>query len=89
MSDERSSGQQTAENSDYVTKGQESIPVVKDDAPVDDPIDEAEADSDKQLEQDDAEAVNESNILDERTRGAKPEAGSYKEPSDSVPGLEE
>lgn len=49
MSDERSSGQPAAENADYVTKGQESILVQNDDAPVEDPIDEAEADTDKQL----------------------------------------
>ncbi|KAJ4145408.1 hypothetical protein LMH87_004260 [Akanthomyces muscarius] len=88
MSDERSSGQPAAETADYVTKGQESIPVQNDDAPVEDPIDEAEADTDKQLEQDDEEAISESNILDERTRGAKPDAGSYEEPSDTVPELE-
>ncbi len=39
-------------------------------------------------EQDDEEAISESNILDERTRGAKPDAGSYEEPSDTVPELE-
>lgn len=40
-------------------------------------------------ERDDEEAISESNILDEKTRGAKPEAGTYKEPSDVVPGLED
>lgn len=49
MSDERTSGQLAAENSDYVTKGQEAVPVQGDDAPVEDPIDEAQADTDEQL----------------------------------------
>ncbi|EJP69881.1 hypothetical protein MY4038_006340 [Beauveria bassiana] len=81
MSDERSSG-----TSDYVTRGQRSIPVQDDDAPVEDPIDESKADSDQQLERDDREAIDKSNMMNQRTRGAKPE-GSYKEPSDNAPEL--
>jgi hypothetical protein len=39
------------------------------------------------VEKDDAEAIDESNIMDERTRGAKPR-GTYQEPGDNVAGLE-
>lgn len=37
--------------------------------------------------QDDREAIDKSNIIDERTRGAKPRA-TYQEPGDNVAGLE-
>lgn len=33
-------------------------------------------------ERDDNEAIDKSNIVEDRTRGAKPEGGSYREPGD-------
>jgi len=59
----------------------ETIPVVADNVDVEDPIDEATADSDETLARDDNEAIDKDNIIDERTRGAKPE-GTYTEPAD-------
>ncbi|OAP63319.1 hypothetical protein AYL99_02546 [Fonsecaea erecta] len=76
---------------DYKSRtGQSHIPVQGDDAPVEDPIDANKADSDEQLARDDADAIDESNIIDERTRGAaKP--GQYREPGDEegLPGPED
>ncbi|CAN8101994.1 unnamed protein product [Discula destructiva] len=67
----------------YETKAQEQIPVQDDNAAVEDGIDEATADSDAQLERDDNEAIDKSNIVEGRTRHAKPEGGSYREPGDN------
>ncbi|KAH0489347.1 hypothetical protein TgHK011_009780 [Trichoderma gracile] len=73
----------------YTTGTQnESVPVQGDNAPVEDPIQASSADSDEQLAQDDAEAIDKSNIIGERTRGSKPR-GSYQEPSDEQIGLTE
>ncbi|CAF9909700.1 MAG: hypothetical protein HETSPECPRED_009499 [Heterodermia speciosa] len=69
-------------DNDYASRtGQSQIPVQKDDAPVEDPIDAATADSDAVLQQDDQDAIDESNILGGRTRGAK-HSGGYTEPGD-------
>ncbi|KAL8911627.1 MAG: hypothetical protein Q9171_003234 [Xanthocarpia ochracea] len=69
-------------DNDYASRtGQNQIPVQKDEAPVEDPIDPATADSDQALEQDDKEAIDKSNIVGGRTRGAKP-SGGYTEPGD-------
>ena len=86
--------------------GQYQIPVQKDEMPVSDPIDPATADSDEMLgmltwklrnvsnffwiAKDDADAIDQSNIIGERTRGAKP-AGGYAEPGDEegLPGPED
>lgn len=38
--------------------------------------------------QDDREAIDESNIMDERTRNAAKPRGTYQEPGDDVAGLE-
>ncbi|KAL8944528.1 MAG: hypothetical protein Q9211_000539 [Gyalolechia sp. 1 TL-2023] len=74
-------------DNDYASRtGQHQIPVQKDDAPVADPIDPNTADSDQALAQDDADAIDQSNIVGGRTRGAKP-SGSYAEPGDEE-GLE-
>jgi len=73
------------QENDYSSRqGQDKsqVPVVKDDAKVEDPIDENTADSDEQLAKDDKDAIDESNILDERTRGAAKKEGSYAEPGD-------
>ena len=91
------------QDTEYVSRtGQSQIPVTKDDAPIEDPIDAETADSDKQLgkhsssivlcsccvflttelERDDADAIDQDNIIGSRTRGAKP-SGGYREPGDS------
>ncbi|EXJ82968.1 hypothetical protein A1O3_06785 [Capronia epimyces CBS 606.96] len=88
---EGSTGPDTLQN-DYKSRtGQGDIPVQSDDAPVDDPIDANTADSDEQLVRDDNEAIDKSNILDERTRGATKQAGTYREPGDEegLPGPED
>ncbi|KAK0389049.1 hypothetical protein NLU13_2625 [Sarocladium strictum] len=59
----------------------EPLPVQSDGDRVEDPIDENVADTDEQLERDDKDAIDESNIIDERTRHAKP-TESYREPGD-------
>ncbi|KAK6956841.1 hypothetical protein Daesc_002122 [Daldinia eschscholtzii] len=71
-----------------VKKDNAGIPVLKDDENVEDPINPADADSDKQLERDEAEAIDKKNVLKERTRNEKPR-GSYTEPSDESLGLTE
>jgi hypothetical protein len=63
----------------YLALGRERIPVQKDDAPVEDPIDAKTADSDEQLERDEKESIDKSNIIKDKTRHANP-IGSYKEP---------
>ncbi|KAF2727429.1 hypothetical protein EJ04DRAFT_451347 [Polyplosphaeria fusca] len=79
-------------DNDYASRtGQSTIPVQKDEAPVEDPIDPAKADSDEQLVQDDKEAIDSDNIIDSRTRGATKQAGTYAEPGDDegLPGPED
>lgn len=84
-------------DNDYKSGSGEHIPVQGDEKPVEDPINPATADSDEQLGEffpqilqnvtkkvsakDEDEAIDKSNIIGERTRGAKP-AGSYTEPGD-------
>ncbi|KAJ5363824.1 uncharacterized protein N7496_009537 [Penicillium cataractarum] len=58
--------------SDYVTNEQD-ITVQDDIQDVEDPIDEDMANSDQQLANDEKEAIDRSNIIDERTRHAKPQ----------------
>ncbi|KAL2068827.1 hypothetical protein VTL71DRAFT_15165 [Oculimacula yallundae] len=82
-----------AQDNDYVSRpGQKEagIPVQSDNAPVEGGVDEATADSDEQLARDDNEAIDESNIIEEKTRHAKP-TGSYREPGDDegLPGPED
>ncbi|KAL9100302.1 MAG: hypothetical protein Q9163_004301 [Psora crenata] len=62
------------------TKGH--IPVQSDSAPVDDPIDPKVSNSDEQLARDDIEAIDKSNIIKPRTRGAKPTGVGYSEGPD-------
>ncbi|GME23437.1 hypothetical protein GTA08_BOTSDO05566 [Neofusicoccum parvum] len=81
-----------AGDNDYVSRsGQYQVPVQKDEAPVDDPIDSATADSDEQLARDEKEAIDEDNIVSSRTRGAAKKAGTYAEPGDEegLPGPED
>ncbi|KAL9621676.1 MAG: hypothetical protein Q9160_003929 [Pyrenula sp. 1 TL-2023] len=71
------------QDNDYASRtGQGEIPVVKDDAQIEDPIDANVADSDEQLNRDDADAIDKSNIVGDRTRHAKP-SGGYREPGDN------
>ncbi|KAJ4338539.1 hypothetical protein N0V87_003868 [Didymella glomerata] len=69
--------------------GQSEIRVLKDDAPVErtEYNDREVADSDQQLERDERDAIDEGNILNERTRGAAKQSGTYTEPGDDE-GLE-
>ncbi|KJX92297.1 hypothetical protein TI39_contig5875g00011 [Zymoseptoria brevis] len=80
-------------NDDYVSRpGQkDTIPVQSDDAGVEDPIDAETADSDATLEKDEQAAMDKSNIIDERTRGAAKQKGAYTEPGDEegLPGAED
>ncbi|KAK6542292.1 hypothetical protein TWF694_006252 [Orbilia ellipsospora] len=57
-----------------------SVPVVRDNDP-ESGVNPGREDSDEQLVRDDQDAIDESNILKERTRGAKPR-GEYREPGD-------
>ncbi|KAL8724643.1 MAG: hypothetical protein Q9166_007833 [cf. Caloplaca sp. 2 TL-2023] len=69
-------------DNDYTSRtGQYQIPVQKDQAPVEDPINPATADSDQTLAQDDKDAIDQSNVVGGRTRGSKP-SGGYTEPGD-------
>ncbi|KAL8945028.1 MAG: hypothetical protein Q9216_000012 [Gyalolechia sp. 2 TL-2023] len=80
-----------SKDNDYASRsGQYQIPVQKDDAPVEDPINPQTADSDQTLAQDDADAIDQSNIVGGRTRGAKP-SGGYTEPGDEegLPGADD
>ncbi|KAI2627060.1 hypothetical protein GGS26DRAFT_562565 [Hypomontagnella submonticulosa] len=88
LPDEAPEGQ--VSDSSYATGPNEDagIPVLKDDDNVEDPISAKSADSDRQLERDDAEAIDKNNILKDRTRNEKPR-GSYKEPTDEELGLTE
>ncbi|UNI13893.1 hypothetical protein JDV02_000589 [Purpureocillium takamizusanense] len=81
---QRSPDTMSSESNEYVSRqGDKSeIPVQADDSKVEDPIDETTANSDAQLERDDAEAIDKSNIIKDRTRHAEPQAG-YREPGDN------
>ncbi|KAM0436638.1 hypothetical protein ACHAPT_002347 [Fusarium lateritium] len=72
------------ENS-YVSRSGEKaepIPVQSDSMKVEDPIDAGKADTDAQLERDDADAIDKGNIMKGRTRGATKPGGTYKELGD-------
>ncbi|KAM5351141.1 hypothetical protein ACJ41O_003864 [Fusarium nematophilum] len=72
------------ENSYVSRQGEkaEPIPVQADSDKIEDPIDPNMADTDVQLERDDAEAIDKTNIVKERTRGAGKPGGTYREPGD-------
>ncbi|KXJ96136.1 hypothetical protein Micbo1qcDRAFT_201455 [Microdochium bolleyi] len=57
------------------------IPVTSGNESVESPYKDGAADSDAQLERDEKDAIDESNIIDDRTRNAKP-TGTYAEPGD-------
>ncbi|CAO2647982.1 Nn.00g089040.m01.CDS01 [Neocucurbitaria sp. VM-36] len=72
-----------AVDNDYQSRtGQSEIPVQRDEATVESTEYDNGGDSDEQLAKDEKDAINEDNIIDERTRGAAKEAGSYAEPDD-------
>ncbi|KAF1999676.1 hypothetical protein P154DRAFT_493412 [Amniculicola lignicola CBS 123094] len=83
-------------DNDYISRtGQSEIPVQKDEAPVGDVYEDGPADSDEQLgnniARDEKDAIDEDNILSERTRGAAKTQGTYTEPGDEegLPGPED
>ncbi|KAG8630927.1 hypothetical protein KVT40_000067 [Elsinoe batatas] len=70
---------------DYTSRpGQKQapIPVQKDSDTVESGVDAATADSDAQLEADEKAAIDESNIIGDKTRGAALKGGAYREPGD-------
>ncbi|KAI4613014.1 hypothetical protein J4E90_000186 [Alternaria incomplexa] len=72
-----------AMDNDYKSRtGQTEIPVQNDEAPVEATEYTNGGDSDAQLERDEKDAIDKSNILDERTRGATKKSGTYTEPGD-------
>ncbi|KAI7281757.1 hypothetical protein KC345_g3933 [Hortaea werneckii] len=79
-----------ASDNDYTSRvGQKQapIPVQSDaDAVADNNPDVDDPDSDKALEQDEAAAIDKSNIMDSRTRGGRT-AGNMREPSDEELGI--
>ncbi|KAI1347443.1 hypothetical protein F5Y01DRAFT_295124 [Xylaria sp. FL0043] len=70
-------------------KNTESVPVVSDEAAIEDPVRPEQADTNEQLDRDDREAIDESNILKDRLRGNEPKKGALREPSDEEMGLAE
>ena len=71
------------QHNEYISRtGQSQIPVQKDGASIDDPIDPATADTDEQLARDEQEALDKDNVISSRTRGATKKAGAYTEPGD-------
>ncbi|KAI9805468.1 MAG: hypothetical protein M1825_000719 [Sarcosagium campestre] len=60
---------------------------VQRDEKVDDPIDPNTADSDEQLARDDNDAIDESNIVEDRTRGAGPREGYTDPDEDDIPSV--
>ncbi|KAF3929696.1 hypothetical protein AA313_de0205292 [Arthrobotrys entomopaga] len=66
------------------------VPVVRDNGDEPSGVNPGREDSDEQLARDDQDAIDESNIMKERTRGAKPR-GEYREPGDEegLPGPED
>jgi len=83
----------SSDNSYVNQRGQQKEPIAvqSDSAPVEDPIDANTADSDAQLDGDEKEAIDKSNIIGGgKTRGAKP-TGTYQEPGDEegLPGPED
>ncbi|RYO79632.1 hypothetical protein DL766_010585 [Monosporascus sp. MC13-8B] len=78
------------QNDSYVMgadKKGEPAPVVGDDAKVEDPVDAKDPDSNRQLERDEKEAIDESNIVEGGRE--KPPSRSLGEPSDEDFGLVE
>ncbi|KAH7400712.1 hypothetical protein DE146DRAFT_471350 [Phaeosphaeria sp. MPI-PUGE-AT-0046c] len=70
-------------DNDYKSRtGQSEIPVQSDEAGIESTEYDNGGDSDRQLEKDENDAIDRSNIIDERTRGATKKSGTYTEPGD-------
>ncbi|CEI38588.1 hypothetical protein FVEN_g4849 [Fusarium venenatum] len=85
MSDLESAPSASYEDNSYVSRPGEKdqpIAVQADSDRVEDPIDAEQADTDAQLERDEKDAIDQSNIIEERTRGAAQPRGTYQEPGD-------
>ncbi|KAK3712913.1 hypothetical protein LTR37_006809 [Vermiconidia calcicola] len=68
------------QDNDYVSRtGQSQIPVQSDNAKVETGVTN---DSDEMLEKDDKDAIDKSNIVEGRTRGAAKASGTYQDPGD-------
>ncbi|KAI0490018.1 hypothetical protein F4859DRAFT_509595 [Xylaria cf. heliscus] len=65
------------------------IDVVKDDAKIEDPVPSQGTNSDRQLVQDEKEAIDKKNVIGSRLRGNAPKPGAMAEPSDEEMGLME
>ncbi|KAI1199097.1 hypothetical protein F5X97DRAFT_342045 [Nemania serpens] len=66
-----------------------SVPVVSDEAAIEEHFKPGEADSDQQLRRDEIEAIDEDNIIKSRLRDNKPKKGALREPDDRELGLVE
>ena len=81
-------GAEPNNDSDYAkTTGNDPIPVQRDDANIESGVNpptefEGGENSDAQLEKDDKDAIDSSNIINDRTRGAAQKSGTYREPGD-------
>ncbi|KAM0227547.1 hypothetical protein ACHAPO_011434 [Fusarium lateritium] len=85
MSDLENAPSASYEDNSYVSRpGEKDQPVAvqADSDRVEDPIDAEQADTDAQLERDEKDAIDQSNIIEERTRGAAQPGGTYQEPGD-------
>ncbi|RGP72342.1 hypothetical protein FLONG3_6826 [Fusarium longipes] len=85
MSDLENAPSASFEDNSYVSRPGEKeqpIAVQADSDRVEDPIDAETADTDAQLERDEKDAIDKSNIIEERTRGATQPGGTYEEPGD-------
>ncbi|KAJ4141629.1 hypothetical protein NW768_000844 [Fusarium equiseti] len=85
MSDLENAPSASFEENSYVSRPGEKdqpIAVQADSDRVEDPIDAEQADTDAQLERDEKDAIDKSNIIEERTRGATQPGGTYQEPGD-------
>ncbi|KAL6925232.1 hypothetical protein FSST1_002506 [Fusarium sambucinum] len=85
MSDLENAPSASYEDNSYVSRpGEKDQPVAvqADSDRVEDPIDAEQADTDAQLERDEMDAIDQSNIIEECTRGAAQPGGTYQEPGD-------
>ncbi|KAH8744566.1 hypothetical protein F5883DRAFT_589552 [Diaporthe sp. PMI_573] len=82
VTDDIPQGGDTVDNS-FTTSGKTAVPVIADETTVEQPNDARNPDSDAALEQDEKEAIDNSNILKGgRTRGATKPGATYQEPGD-------
>ncbi|KAF1987109.1 hypothetical protein K402DRAFT_331570 [Aulographum hederae CBS 113979] len=70
-------------DNDYASRtGQNELKVEKDTDTIDSGVNPETEDSDEQLAKDDTDAIDESNMVSGRTRGAGKPKGTYTEPGD-------